>query len=142
MKDWNVIITIFQDGYRRANRTLHKLGPIERSPYHNVLLMSVADPVALLGVIERYDAISRGAPTEKSFEFHSSEDFLAKAKETVVERLPHLAGRSFHVRLHRRGSKQSLRSPDAERSLGEALLDALKEAGTPGTLSFSGTLTQ
>lgn len=145
MKDWNVIITIFQDGYRRAIRALHKLGPIERSSYHNVLLMSVADPVALLEVIERqtemdptlYDAISRVAPAKRSFEFHLSEDFLAKAKETVMEWLPHLAGRSFHVRPHRRGSRQSLRSPDAERSLGEALLDALKEAGTPGTLSFS-----
>ena len=44
MKDWNVIITIFQDGFRCAIRALHKLGPVERSPYHNVLLMAVEDP--------------------------------------------------------------------------------------------------
>lgn len=53
MKDWNVIITVFQDGYRRAIRALHKLGPAERSPYHNVLLMPVEDPIALLEAIER-----------------------------------------------------------------------------------------
>ena len=145
MKDWNVISTIFQDGFRHAMRALHKLGPVERSPYHNVLLMAAEDPIALLDAIERrteidpalYDAISRMAPAERSFEFHSTEDFLAHAKQIAMEWLPHLAGRSFHVRLHRRGSKQSLRSPDAERNLGEALLEALKEAGTPATLSFS-----
>jgi len=145
MKDWNVIITIFQDGYRHAIRALHGLGPVERSPYHNVLLMAVEDPIALLAAIERqteidpalYDAISRVAPAERSFEFHSTEDFLARAKQITMEWLPHLGGRSFHVRLHRRGSKQTLRSPDVERRLGEALLEALKEAGTPGSLSFS-----
>ena len=145
MKDWNVIITIFQDGFRCAIRALHKLGPVERSPYHNVLLMAVEDPIALLEAIERqteidpalYDAISRVAPAMRSFEFHSTEDFLAAAKQIALEWLPHLAGRSFHVRLHRRGSRQNLRSPDVERNLGEALLEALKEAGTPGTLSFS-----
>jgi tRNA(Ser,Leu) C12 N-acetylase TAN1 len=29
-----------------------------------------------------------------------------------VEWLPRLAGRSFHVRFHRRGSRHALRSPD------------------------------
>jgi tRNA(Ser,Leu) C12 N-acetylase TAN1 len=99
----------------------------------------------LLEAIERqtetdpalYDAISRVAPAMRSFEFHSTEDFLAGAKQIAMEWLPDLAGRSFHVRLHRRGLKHDLRSPDVERSLGEALLEALKEAGTPGTLSFS-----
>jgi len=44
-------------------------GPVERSPYHNVLVMRVEDPTALLEAIERktdtntalYDAISRVA---------------------------------------------------------------------------------
>jgi len=30
-----------------------------------------------------------------------------------------------------------LRTPDAERLLDEALLDALKQAGTPGSISFA-----
>jgi tRNA(Ser,Leu) C12 N-acetylase TAN1 len=34
------------------------------------------------------------------------------------------------------GLKHKLRSQDVECDLGEALLEALKEAGTPGTLSF------
>lgn len=142
---WNVVVSIFQDGFRRAIRALRKLGPVERSPYHNVLVMAVEDPVGLLEAIEQqtgadpalYDAISRVAPAMRSFEFHSPEEFLSRAKETVMEWLPELAGRSFHVRVHRRGLKHNLRSPDAERALGEALLDALEERGTAGSLSFS-----
>jgi tRNA(Ser,Leu) C12 N-acetylase TAN1 len=145
MKNWNVIISIFQDGFRRAIRALRKLGPVERSPYHNVLLMAAEDPIGLLEAIERqtevdpalYGAISRVAPALRSFEFHSAEDFQAGAKQIVMEWLPRLARQSFHVRLHRRGLKHNLRSQDVERDLGEALLEALKEAGTPGSLSFS-----
>ena len=30
MKDWNLVVTIFQDGFRRALRSLRVLGSIER----------------------------------------------------------------------------------------------------------------
>ena len=73
----------------------------------------------------------------RSFEFQSAEEFEDKAKSIVLEWLPRLAGRSFHVRLHRRGARHALRTPDVERRLDDALLDALQEAGTPGKLSFS-----
>ena len=48
MKDWNVVISVYQDGFRRALRALREFGPVERSPYHNVLVMRVEDPTALL----------------------------------------------------------------------------------------------
>ena len=52
-------------------------GPVERSPYHNVLVMRVEDPTALLEAIERktdtntalYDAISRVAPAMRTTDF-------------------------------------------------------------------------
>jgi tRNA(Ser,Leu) C12 N-acetylase TAN1 len=124
---------------------LEKLGPTERSPYYNVFAMKVDDPDALLEAVERrteespalYDAIARVAPAHRSFEFQSAEEFEGKARSIVLEWLPRLAGRSFHVRFHRRGPRHALRSPDIERHLDDALLDALREAGTPGKLSFS-----
>jgi tRNA(Ser,Leu) C12 N-acetylase TAN1 len=145
VKDWNAVVSIYQDGFRRALRTLQALGPVARTPYYNVLVMAVEDPMALLEGIERrteespalYDAISRVAPAQRSFEFLSAEEFLGKAKSIAMDWLPRLAGRAFHVRFHRRGSRHALRSPDVERGLDDALLDALQEAGTPGKLSFS-----
>ena len=93
MKDWNVVVSIFQDGFRRALRALQKLGPAERSPYHNVLVMKVEDPIALLEAIEKrteenpalYDAISRVAPAMRDFDFLSEEEFVEKAKSIMLE---------------------------------------------------------
>ena len=88
MKDWNVVISIYQEGFRPALRALREFGPVEPSPYHNVLVMQVEDPIAVLDAVERrieedpplYDAISRIAPAVQSFEFHSSEEFHDSAK--------------------------------------------------------------
>jgi tRNA(Ser,Leu) C12 N-acetylase TAN1 len=145
VKDWNVVVSIYQEGFRRARRALEALGRVERSPYYNVLAMRVDDPAALLEAVERrteespalYDAIARVAPAQRSFEFQSAEDFEGKARSIALEWLPRLAGRSFHARFHRRGPRLALRSPDVERRLDDALLDALQEAGTPGKVSFS-----
>ncbi|HEY4775986.1 MAG TPA: THUMP domain-containing protein [Xanthobacteraceae bacterium] len=145
MKDWNVVVSVFQDGFRRAVHALARLGPLARSPYHNVLVMAVEDPLALLEAVERltednpalYDAISRVAPAMACFEFQSADEFRERARETLLGWAPRLAGRSFHVRLHRRGFRHDLRSQDIERFLDDVLLDALNQAGTPGSLSFT-----
>jgi hypothetical protein len=83
MKDWNVVVSIYQEGFRRARRALRELGPVEASPFHNVLVMCVEDPIATLSAIEEkveaspalYDAISRVAPAQHSFDFTSAESF-------------------------------------------------------------------
>lgn len=145
MKDWNLIVTIYQQGFRRALRALLDIGPTERSPYHNVLVMKVDDPLAVLEAIERrteerpalYDAIARVAPAMRIFEFQSEESFKDNAKSIVLEWLPSLTGRSFHVRLHRRGSKLDLRTPDAERLFNDAIVDATTRAGTPARISYT-----
>ena len=70
MKDWNVVISVYQDGFRRALRALQQLGQAKRSAYHNVLVMKVEDPIALLEAIEKrteenpalYDAIWSYSP--------------------------------------------------------------------------------
>jgi tRNA(Ser,Leu) C12 N-acetylase TAN1 len=41
------------------------------------------------------------------------------------------------VRLHRRGGKQELRSPDIERLLDDCVLNATKAAGAPARIAFT-----
>ena len=145
MKDWNVVVSVFQDGYSRALRALQKLGLADPSPYHNVVLMKVDDPAVLLETIEQkteenpalYDAISRVAPAMRNFDFLSEEEFIEKAKVMFREWLPRLAGRSFHVRLRRRGTKHDLRTQDIERLFNDAIVDATKRVGMPATISFT-----
>jgi len=142
VKDWNVVVSIYQDGFKRALRALREFGPVERSPYYNVLVMKVEDPMVLLESVERrteenpalYDAISRVAPAMRGFEFQSAEEFEAKAKSIMLEWSSRLAGRSFHVRLHRRAAQHGLRTLDMERLLDDVLLAATKE---PGNISFT-----
>jgi tRNA(Ser,Leu) C12 N-acetylase TAN1 len=107
--------------------------------------MKVDEPMALLDAVEQrteeipalYDAISRVAPAQRAFEFHSAEEFRDKAGDVLCEWAPQLAGRSFHVRFHRRGARHDLGSAETERYLDDVILDALREAGTPATLSFT-----
>ena len=39
MKDWNIVVTIYQESFRRALRALQDIGPAEPGPYHNVLVI-------------------------------------------------------------------------------------------------------
>lgn len=145
MKDWNVVVTVFQEGFRRALRALEKLGPAEHSPYHNVVMMKADDSTVLLEAIEKitdenpalYDAISRVAPATRNFDFQSEGEFVDKAKSIICDWLPRLAGRSFHVRWHRRGAKHHLHTHDAERLFDDAIVDATTKAGAPGKISFT-----
>jgi tRNA(Ser,Leu) C12 N-acetylase TAN1 len=145
MRDWNVVVSVYQEGFRRVLRALRDLGPIERSPYYNVLVMQADDPIALLTAIEKkaeestalYDAISRVAPATRSFEFHSAGDFVEKAKPIISEWSASLAGCTFHVRLHRRGAKHDLGTQNAEHLFDDLVLDATAKAGMPGKISFT-----
>jgi len=145
VKDWNIVISVYQDGFRRALRALKEFGPVERSPYHNVLVMKAKDPTALLEAIERktedntalYDAISRIAPAMRTIEFHSVEEFKDRLKPVLLEWLPGLIRSSLHVRLHRRGDRHDLPTPDAERSFDDFLLAATGAAGAPCKISFT-----
>jgi tRNA(Ser,Leu) C12 N-acetylase TAN1 len=145
VKDWNVIVTIYREGLQRALRALQDIGPTDSSPYHNVLVMKVDEPLKVLDTVERltdarpalYDAIARVAPAMRSFQFQSTDAFEAAVNSTVLEWLPMLAGRSFHVRLHRRGPNLDLRTPDAERLFDDAIIAATARAGTPACISFT-----
>lgn len=39
VKDWNIVVTIYQESFRRALRALQDIGPAEPGPYHNVLVI-------------------------------------------------------------------------------------------------------
>jgi len=145
VKDWNVVVSIYQDGFRRALHALHKLGEVDRSPYYNLLVMSADDPVKLLAAIEQataespalYDAISRVAPAMRTFEFHSPQEFRDNAGAILQEWAGRLAGRSFHARLHRRGRHADLPGPETEMMLDELVLMQTKAAGEPARIAFT-----
>ncbi len=82
------------------------------------------------------NAMSHVVPFEHVFSFEDAAEFETKAREIALTYVPRLVGKSFHVRLHRRGLKGTISTPTEERFLDEALLEALAAAGGPGRISF------
>lgn len=143
MEDWNVVITVFQGGYKRALRALRELGSAERSPYHNVLVMKVDDPAALLSAVEArtrespalYDAISRVAPAQRTFAFQMCDELLTRAKSVIDEWSPRLEGCRCFVRLHLRVVRHDLQIQEMERRLDLEIVERASHLPTQMLLS-------
>lgn len=132
--DWNVVVTVAEQGFRDAVRLLRKWGTVKRTAYYNVIGMKVGNPKAFLadfavavaespGVL---NFISHVVPAQETFDFGTAEEFEERARAIALAWVPKLGGKTFHVRLHRRGFKAMLSSPREERFLDETLLAALK----------------
>lgn len=142
MNDWNVVITTRDGGYTKARQVMERYGPVEDTDFYNVLVQRVDDVPAMLDDLrarlvaqpDLKQAIARVSPVETPFEFQTREEFEAAVRERALSRLKELANRSFHVRLHRRGLKEQLPSVEEEKSLNEALLEALGQAGLAGRI--------
>ena len=121
MQDWNVVITVFQGGFKRAVRALQELGRIERSPYHRVLVMAVENPVLTRFHVSR---LPRAVSILRRRRSSANE-----RRRSHSNRLPRLANQAFHVRVHGRGFGRYLHTQDAERIIDDMLLTALEKEG-------------
>lgn len=75
-------------------------------------------------------------PATGLFQFQSAEEFEAKARDIVLGWRSKLSGKSFRVRVHRRGFKEALPSQHEERMLNYSLLEALEHVGKCGRIDF------
>jgi tRNA(Ser,Leu) C12 N-acetylase TAN1 len=144
MLDWTVVATTREHGYDRGWQLLEQFGQVSRTDYFNVLLLEPDEPETFLdrfgamvrNVPQVMESLSRVMPATDRFTFEGAEDFEAQAREIVRGWAPRLRGKSFHVRMHRRGFKGKLSSQQEERFLDEALLDELETQGVPGRIDF------
>jgi len=144
VRDWNVLVTVRDRGWGKALRLLRPLGEVAETHYYNVLLLRVEQPRRLLDtLLERaaadpaaLECLARVAPADGSFEFQTREEFEARASDALRAMAPRLAGKSFHVRLHRRGFKGRISGQAEERALSALLLEELRAAGTPARIAF------
>jgi hypothetical protein len=144
MKDWNVVVTAYRDGGRQALRTLRRLGRAEPSGHYNVFLASAPDPLGLLDELEvragsepvLIDTISRIAPAQACFDYGDEADFERKTLEAVRPWFERLAGHSFHIRVHCRGSGLEADTQAEESRLGHMVLAELANIGAQGRIAF------
>jgi tRNA(Ser,Leu) C12 N-acetylase TAN1 len=142
MREWNVVVTVHD--FKRACDMLGVFGRVQRTEFYNTLVMKAQDVHQMLETLrersledhEFLSSLSRFIPVTSTFIFQSPEEFENKSKEIILAWVNELAGKGFHVRMHRRGFKGRLSSPEEERFLDDILLEALKKAGTPGRITF------
>jgi tRNA(Ser,Leu) C12 N-acetylase TAN1 len=144
MQEWNAVISVHEHGFRRAIDVFGDFGEVKRTEFFNVLLLRAEDVNRMLESLrerasknpESLSFLARLIPVTHSFTFNSADEFEHKAGEIILTWTPHLAGKSFYVRIRRRGFKGKISSPGEERLLDVLLLEALEKAGTPGRVSF------
>ncbi len=144
MQDWNVVVTVTEGGFVIGIRFLERFGEVSRTDYFNVLVMKAVDIRALMEAIRETMAmgadepffLSRVVPVTRKFNFQSREEFEKAIKPLITNWAQELAGKGFHVRVHRRGFKGRLSSTDTEKWLSDALLQATGEIGSPGHITF------
>jgi hypothetical protein len=144
MEDWNAVITVHDGGFNEARNLLHVLGPVVRTDYYNILAMRAPQPLGLLDALKEQErevpgctaCLSRVMPVTVTFTFQSPEQFELLARQAVDAFLADLRGKSFYLRMHRRGFKGRLSGQDEERFLDAYLLGELDKLQSQGRISF------
>ena len=144
MEQWNAIVTARADRLPKARKGLRALGRVQRTGFYNVLTVTVDEPQSFLERFEQLltahpeltGAVAHVFPAQQSFDFSSPAEFESKARDAALTWVPRLAGKTLHVRVHRRGRKGTLVSPEAERAIADALLAAIAATGKPARVSF------
>ncbi|WP_455365308.1 hypothetical protein [Kaarinaea lacus] len=142
---WNVVVTVQEHGFKQAREFLHEFGKINKTEYFNVLVMQVEDISEFLEAIRTaisihtkiLDAIARIMPVTDTFTFQTPEEFEEKAQRVVASWEAKLAGKRFHVRMHRRGFKGRMSSQIEERFLDSVIMKSLvQNCEAPAIIDF------
>ena len=144
MLDWNVVVNLHEHSFSRAYLLLEQLGKVYQSDFENVLLLEVDSIPSFLQIFNDkltqepnlLKEFSRIVPVTSTFSFQSAAEFEAKAKETISNWLPKLAGKSFYVDMHRRGFKSQISSDYEEDWLDRMILEELEKMDSRGQIDF------
>jgi tRNA(Ser,Leu) C12 N-acetylase TAN1 len=144
MRNWNVVATVTEGKFGEALRFLERFAAVGKTAYYNVLMLRADDIFglmeALLGELaadpDGQFFLTRVIPVSHTFSFDGRQEFEKQAAEIALAWVPKLSGRSFHVRMHRRGFKGRISSVAEEQFLDRILLEALSGEGLSGRVVF------
>jgi tRNA(Ser,Leu) C12 N-acetylase TAN1 len=144
MGNWNLIVTTAEGRYTQALGFLARFGVVKPTSYYNVVMMQVFNiPVLMDFLAQEWESqggrlllLQRIVPMRHTFNFRDQQVFGIRATEIASSWTEQLAGKTFHVRMHRRGFKDQLRSEEEERFLNAAIVDATTQFGKPAVVNF------
>lgn len=140
---WNLLVTSRQGGQRRLRNALRRLVRLRPSGFRNVFIGQVQDVEAVLTRLaelrERYPRVDewlgKVVPIERTFVLDATAA-AAQLQQETTPFLDRLEGRSFHVRLERRGHKGSINTHVTEKTVGEHLYAGLEARGQRPVVAF------
>ncbi len=141
---WNVVVTLRGEHFAEGVDALKAHGAVIPSHFSNVITMRVDDLEGILDDLLAASAadprvsasVSRFVPLQHTFTFRSNDEFERNVAAKSSEWTQELAGKSFHVRVHRRGGDTALDVADEAALVGDVVLAALQTAGTSGRVGF------
>ena len=144
MKEANAVVNLNSRGLKQAIGILGVFGPIRRTGFFNILFLRADDIPSMLESLRKMSTrdpgslsfLARIVPVSHAFTFQTPEEFEEKAGQIALGWIDDLAGKSFHVRMRRRGFKGRMSGLDEEHFLDRLLLEALEEKGSPGRITF------
>jgi tRNA(Ser,Leu) C12 N-acetylase TAN1 len=144
MSNWNLIVTTAEGKYMQALGFLARFGVVKPTSYYNVVMMEVHNvPQLMESLAQEWEnrggrllLLQRVVPMSHTFNFMDHQAFGARAVEILSGWTDRLAGKTFHVRMHRRGFKDQLHSEQDERFLNAAIVDATTQCGNPAAVSY------
>jgi hypothetical protein len=144
MQEWNAVISVREHDFRQAFDVFGEFGEVKRTEFFNILLLRARDVAQMLDRLreraerspESLAFLARLIPVTRTFIFNSPAEFEERTRAAVLGWAQDLAGKSFFVRIHRRGFRGRIQSMDEERRLDTLLLEKLEKSGKPGNISF------
>lgn len=142
--DWNLVVTAHGGRRHDLVRALRPIVTLRRTGYAEVLVGGVADiDAGLAAIAERAaadpvlasEALARVVPVERTL--RRAADIEVQLGAEMAAFAERLAGRSFHVRVERRGHRGVLASDSLERFLGGAITAELEARGAVATVTFA-----
>jgi tRNA(Ser,Leu) C12 N-acetylase TAN1 len=141
--EWNLLVTAQEGAASELKRLVKRHGVFRSSGFRNVLLGRAEDAHRFLRdlalELERKPFVNawlgRVLPIQVSWGVRP-EGFVADAESRLESLVDGLEGKSFHVRVERRGHKGQLHTVDLERHLGTYLWEQLHRRRSQPVVSF------
>lgn len=139
---WNLLVTSLEGQREALLSALRTLARFRRGGFPNVLVATVDDPRVFLDVLDRAServraAIGKAIPIDRTLRFAGPETFADEVTVVLETFLDRLAGRTFFVRIFRRGFRGTLDSTRLEGELGARLVALLEARGEQPHVRFA-----
>jgi tRNA(Ser,Leu) C12 N-acetylase TAN1 len=141
---WNLLVTSLEGQREALLRALRTLARFRRGGFPNVLVATVDDPLGFLAVLREAqatspilrDGLAKAIPIDRTLRLAAPASFVDDVTALLVPLADRLVGRTFFVRVFRRGFRGAIDSTRAEGEVGARLVAHLEARGDRPRVQF------